>query len=185
MEKYPTLWANFFREELDIPLQDTFSVSREVDAKVRDKEYKENTGGRIDLLLSDDDLFVIIENKVKSDINKVERDLGVNHTQLDRYENYVEYLIKNDNVPQTLYRAFLLAPNYNMPQLDNDKAFKPLNYRQICDYLENKIATLNDDDFTAFYHAMRRHCFDCESLCQYDDMKNIFYSRIEEYKRKK
>lgn len=185
MEKYPTLWANFFREELGIPLQDTFSVSREVDAKVKDKKYKENTGGRIDLLLSDDDLFVIIENKVKSDINKVERDLGMNHTQLNRYENYVKYLIKSGDVPQTQYRAFLLAPNYNMPQLDNDKAFEPLTYRQICDYLEDKIVSLNDDDFTAFYHAMRRHRFDYESLCQYDDMKNIFYSRIEEYKRKK
>jgi hypothetical protein len=89
------------------------------------------------------------------------------------------------DVPQTQYRAFVLAPNYNIPQLGKNKAFNKLTYRQIRDYLEDKIVTLNDDDFTAFYHAMRRHSFDCESLCLYDDMKNIYYSRIEEYKRKK
>ena len=185
MEKYPTLWANFFREELGIPLQDTFSVSREVDAKVKDKKYAENTGGRIDLLISDDDIFVIIENKIKSDINKVERDLGVSQTQLDRYENYVKYLTEDQKVSQTYYYAFLLSPEYNQPRLDENKEFKPLTYKEVCDYLEDKIAILHDDDFLAFYHAMRRHSFKYESLCQYEDMKNIFYNRIEEYKRKK
>ena len=181
MEKYPTLWANFFREKLSIPLDDSFSVSREVDAKVQDATYTENTGGRIDLLLNDDKTFVIIENKVKSDINKVERDLGVNQTQLDRYENYVKYLTENKKAAQTQYYAFVLSPEYNKPQLDDKKAFKQLTYRKICDYLDDKIAILHDDDFLAFYHAMRRHSFKYESLCQYEDMKNTFYYRIEEY----
>ena len=183
MEKYPTLWANFFRsrKEFSVPLEDSFSVSREVDAKIQDATYTENTGGRIDLLLSDDNIFVIIENKVKSDINKVERDLGVNQTQLDRYENYVKYLTQNIKVPQNQYFAFVLSPNYNKPRLDENKTFKTLTYKEICDYLEDKIAILHDDDFLAFYHAMRRHSFKYESLCQYEDMKNTFYTQIEAY----
>ena len=86
-------------------------------------------------------------------------------------------------MPQTQYFAFVLSPNYNKPRLDENKAFKTLTYKEICDYLEDKIAILHDDAFLAFYHAMRRHSFEHESLCQYEDMKNTFYTRIEEYKR--
>ena len=185
MEKYPKLWSDFFKKHLQISIDDNFSVSREVDAKVKDAIYAENTGGRIDLLLKDNESFIIIENKVKSNINKIERDLGENQTQLDRYENYMKYLIKDEDVKQKQYYAFVLAPNYNQPNLDENKDFKLLTYLQICEYLKDKIQELNDDDFMAFYHAMRRHSFECESLCQYDDMKNIFYTKIEEYWQKK
>ena len=89
MEKYPKLWAGFFRE-LQIPIDDNFAVSREVDAKINSEKCKESTGGRIDLLLSDDNSFIVIENKIKSDINKIERDLGVNQDQLDRYKNFIQ-----------------------------------------------------------------------------------------------
>lgn len=184
MEKYPKLWSDFFKEQLQITIDNNFSVSREVDAKVKDTVYTENTGGRIDLLLKDNKSFIIIENKVKSNINKIERDLGENQTQLDRYENYVKYLIEDKNVEQKQYYAFVLAPNYNKPNLDENKGFKLLTYLQICEYLKDKIQELNDDDFIAFYHAMHRHSFECESLCQYDDMKNIFYTKIEEYFQK-
>lgn len=106
MEKYPILWANFFKEEWKIPFNDKFKVSREVDAKINSENYKENTGGRIDLLLSDDNSFIVIENKVKSDINKIERYLGVNQNQLDRYKNFIKYLISNDKVKQKQYYLF-------------------------------------------------------------------------------
>lgn len=179
MEKYPKLWVGFFKE-LDILINDNFKVSREVDAKVNNENCKENTGGRIDLLLSDDNSFIVIENKVKSDINKIERDLGVNQNQLDRYQNFIKYLITNNKVKQKQYYLFVLAPDYSKLDIDEEKGFKPLKYSQICYYLKDKIGILGDSDFMAFYYAMRRHSFEYESLCLYDDMKNIFYSRIEE-----
>ena len=178
MGKYPKLWAGFFRE-LDISINNTFTVSREVDAKINSEEYKENTGGRIDLLLSDDNTFIVIENKVKSDINKIERDLGVDQDQLDRYKNFIKYLIDNNKVKNKYY-LFVLSPDYSKLKIDNEKEFKLLKYSQICNYLKDKIGNLGDNDFMAFYYAMRRHSFEHESLCLYDDMKNIFYSRIEE-----
>ena len=180
MEKYPKLWAGFF-SELQIPIDDNFAVSREVDAKINSEKCKENTGGRIDLLLSDDNSFIVIENKVKSDINKIERDLVVNQDQLDRYKNFIQYLISNNKVKQKQYHLFVLAPDYSKLKIDNGKEFKHLKYGQICNYLEDKIDILDDSDFKAFYYAMRRHSFEHESLCLYDDMKNIFYSQIEEY----
>ena len=183
MEKYPELWAGFFRV-LGISLNDNFAVSREVDAKINSEKYNENTGGRIDLLLSDDNSLIVIENKVKSDINKIERDFGVNQDQLDRYENFIKYLISNNKVKQKQYKLFVLAPDYSKLNIGNDKEFKLLKYSQICNYLKDKIGVLSDDDFKAFYYAMRRNSFEYESLCLYDDMKNLFYSRIEDYHHK-
>ena len=183
MEKYPELWAGFFRV-LGISLNDNFAVSREVDAKINSEKYNENTGGRIDLLLSDDNSLIVIENKVKSDINKIERDFGVNQDQLDRYENFIKYLISNNKVKQKQYKLFVLAPDYSKLNIGNDKEFKLLKYSQICNYLKDKIGVLSDDDFKAFYYAMRRNSFEHESLCLYDDMKNLFYSRIEDYHHK-
>lgn len=180
MEKYPELWAGFFRE-LEIPINDNFTVSREVDAKINSEKCKENTGGRIDLLLSDDNSFIVIENKIKSDINKIKRDLGVNQNQLDRYKNFIKYLIYNNKVNRKQYYLFVLTPDYSKLSIDNKKEFKHLKYSQICNYLKEKIDILGDSDFTAFYYAMRRHSFEYESFCLYDDMKNIFYSRIEKY----
>lgn len=181
MKKYPKLWVGFFKDKLQIQISGNFTVSREVDTKVNDEKYKNDTGGRIDLLLSDENTFVVIENKIKSDINKIERDLGSNQSQLDRYENYIKYLIDNNKNQQTKYHAFVLSPDYNKPKLDYKKGFRTLTYSLICDYLKDKIDILGDADFKAFYYAMRRHSFEYESLCLYDDMKNIFYNRIEEY----
>ena len=75
----------------------------------------------------------------------------------------------------------MLSPDYNKPKLDYKKGFRTLTYSLICDYLKDKIDILGDADFKAFYYAMRRHSFEYESLCLYDDMKNKFYNRIEEY----
>ena len=180
MEKYPELWAGFFRG-LEIPINDNFTVLREVDAKVNNEKWTEITGGRIDLLLSDDNSFIVIENKVKSDINKINRDLGFNQDQLDRYKNFIKYLIKNNKIKQKQYYLYVLSPDYSKLCIDNQKEFKPLKYSQICNYLKDKIEVLSDRDFMDFYYAMRRHSFEYDSLCMYDDMKNIFYSRIEEY----
>ena len=180
MEKYPKLWTDFFRE-LGILINVNFTVSREVDAKINSEKCKENTGGRIDLLVSDDNSIIVIENKVKSDINKIKRDLGVNQDQLDRYKNFIKYLISNNKVKQKQYYLYVLSPDYSKLSIDSEKEFKSLKYSQICNYLKDKINNLGDSEFMAFYYAMRRHSFEHESLCLYDDMKNIFYSRIEEY----
>ena len=178
MEKYPDLWVGFFKE-LGITLSDNFTVAREADAKVKSDKCKENTGGRIDLLLSDEKTFIVIENKIKSNINKVEADIEVEQDQLDRYKNYIKYIIDNKNVEQAAYQLFVLAPDYSKLNIKSGTDYKIIRYSCICNYLADKIVAIADDDFTAFYFAMRRHSFNPESLCLYDDMKNIFYRRIE------
>ena len=66
-------------------------------------------------------------------------------------------------------------------EIDSKKGFKHITYSKICNFLKDRIDDLGDSDFKAFYYAMRRQSFKHESLCLYDDMKNIFYRRIEEY----
>ena len=121
----------------------------------------------------------MIENKIKSNINKVEADIEVEQDQLDRYKNYIKYIIDNKNVEQAAYQLFVLAPDYSKLKIKSGADYKIIRYSCICNYLADKIVAIADDDFTAFYFAMRRHSFNPESLCLYDDMKNIFYRRLE------
>ena len=72
-------------------------------------------------------------------------------------------------------------PDYAKSHLQLEGNFQLLTYGEICEFLQNRQEVLNDCDFLSFYHAMRRHRFENESLCQYDDMKNVFYKRIESY----
>ena len=121
----------------------------------------------------------MIENKIKSNINKVKADIEVEQDQLDRYKNYIKYIIDNKNVEQAAYHLFVLVPDYSKLNIKSGTEYKIIRYSCICNYMANKIDTISDADLTAFYFAMRRHSFNPESLCLYDGMKNIFYRRIE------
>ena len=62
-----------------------FSVVREQDTKIKD-----SNSGRIDLFVSNEEHYIVLENKIKSDINKVDSDSD-DCTQLNRYVKYVEH----------------------------------------------------------------------------------------------
>jgi hypothetical protein len=89
------------------------SIEREKDAKISTKQKdnestsgennqdntssKKNGGGRIDLLIRTENAYIVIENKIKSDINSKESDQE-NQTQLDRYRDYVAFRIMGDYI---------------------------------------------------------------------------------------
>ena len=107
--QYPEIWQKLLQTILDIgDLGEIESVTREEDAKVSVKKSKDDvesapqkdaevdndnwagkTGGRIDLLLRTKKYYIIIENKIDSDI--IVDTEGKN--QLSRYYNYVKHLI--------------------------------------------------------------------------------------------
>ena len=89
IEKYPEVWINFFKENYNIELSKIDSVTREEDAKVDKPDWKELTGGRIDLLIRSNNYYIILENKIDSNVIKDEK---TGKTQLERYYNYVKYL---------------------------------------------------------------------------------------------
>lgn len=89
IEKYPDIWINYFKEKYNIELSKIDSVTREEDAKVDKTDWKELTGGRIDLLIRSENYYIILENKIDSNVIKDEK---TGKTQLERYYNYVKYL---------------------------------------------------------------------------------------------
>lgn len=186
MEKYPDLWRNFFEKHWGINLKANFKVEREVSALIENKEhsqYKES-GGRIDLTLSDNNTLIIIENKIKSDVNSkpsdAQNDTEIN--QLNRYYNYAKW-IKDSKQKRKVY-LFVLAPNYNMPEIKGqlNKSYKKMTYKMIYDYLaENLLIFENDSNFIAFLEAMHRHTHDNVNDYLYFEMQEKFYRRIKEY----
>lgn len=89
IEKYPNIWINYFKKKYNIELSKIDSVTREEDAKVDKPDWKDKTGGRIDLLIRSENYYIILENKIDSNVIKDEK---TGKTQLERYYNYVKYL---------------------------------------------------------------------------------------------
>lgn len=236
--KYPKLWRNLLQEHLNIKdLGEIESVTREENAKV---DKIEKTGGRIDLLIRTKNYYIIIENKIGSDI--IIKD---NVSQLERYYNYVQYLkyeeldrlekeykkveneltesennyekYKNTPIkgPQYLNKikrhkyeqekisanlkevenrktiGLVLAPNYNMPseeerQVNKVFTYQELPYKKVYEWLSKNASKELDEDanFKAFHNAMKKHTYEYENEALYDDMKNKFFSRINEFKNK-
>ena len=98
MDKYRAQWCEFFKTDLKIDLDENFEIFREIDATIPknnndetdNSDGRNKKGGRIDLLLKDNENIIIIENKIKSDINGVKSD--GDGQQLKRYQDYAHWL---------------------------------------------------------------------------------------------
>lgn len=99
MDKYRREWCTKFFKDKGITLNENFEIFREVDAtisknnndKTKNSGESNKKGGRIDILLKDNKNIIIIENKIKSDINGVQGDVG-DGKQLKRYQDYAHWL---------------------------------------------------------------------------------------------
>ena len=188
--EYKKLWNDFF-SLFRITLGDKFSVTREELAKIEDNEYnkKNPTGGRIDLMIRTSKAMIIIENKVKSDINSIEDD--GDGAQLLRYYNYAEYIATNEKSKgEEKSRHYLvLSPKYNIPEIKNDdmkKAYKFRTYKDLYDFLEkNKSVFEHDANFVAFFEAIKRHTYENVNDYLYYDMQEKFFRRISEFNKTK
>lgn len=157
-------------------------IKREEDATIKTKrnnEEEQNSdqkkGGRIDLFIKTEYAYIVIENKIKSDINR-KRDDKIDEDQLDRYRKYVESL--EEKVP-CFY--FVLAPDYNMPDNIENKGYSKLTYSFLIESLkEYHDKHKKEKLWSAFYDAMKRHSYDSENQSLYEDMKSTFFARIKE-----
>ena len=245
-------WEDIFKKMcLDEHIGAILSIDREKDATISTKENsdedtqcvtnKDNTssaqsgGGRIDLLIRTENAYIVIENKIKSDINSKGSDQEAQN-QLDRYKDYVcfriigDYIngledipkkteIKNiyDKINANTFRYnrgiieekigkhvydkdfpikayfFVLAPDYNMPDTRElaIKGYKPLYYstltfknmkngQAVMDKMSSyHAAHQNENLWSSFFDAMKRHSYDYENESLYEDMKNTFFTRIQ------
>ena len=191
MLQYRALWGEFFRR-YNLELGDNFTVAREESSKIEDGKYNHKkfpSGGRIDLLVRTGNELVIIENKIKSDINSIEEDCE--GKQLRRYYNYAVWLSKNkecDNYRKTPH-FFILTPKYNIPVIEDaemKELYTIITYADVYDYLTGKYNEFrNDSNFVAFYEAMYRHTHDNVNDYLYHEMQEKFFRRIKEFLDKK
>ena len=184
--QYYELWVEFFEkfkidEEFKINLDKDFRVEREASAKIEEDHNEEDhntkpSGGRIDLLIRDGKNIIVIENKIKSDINSVAKD-KFDCNQLDRYVNYIEWL-KSENEKG---HFILLTPNYNVPTLKEEmqNIYKIVTYGEVYDFLsQHKFKFENDLNFVAFFNAIKRHTFKTENEYYFQEMMEKFYRRL-------
>lgn len=189
MMQYPHLWRNFFlRHGVDIGT--AFSIAREEASKIEDSNYnhkKYPSGGRIDLMLRTDEAIVVIENKIKSDINSIAEDCE--GKQLRRYYNYAVWL--SENKKSSDYKKskhfFVLTPKYNQPSIDDEEMkhlYSVITYADVYDYLTEYFRDIQgDSNFVAFYDAMYRHTLDNVNDYLYYEMQEKFFRRIKELRK--
>lgn len=190
------LWKRFFRDCLGVDLKDDFEVERERDiSHIGIEEGKKTLTGRIDLFITDSDNIVVIENKIKSDINTNRLD-KLDESQLNRYKRYVEEMENEEKntckkegrfYKERKHHFFILAPNYNQPHIsaEMDVVYKRITYKDIYDYLnleENETFLENDRNFKAFRDVIHRHTLTNPNGYLYYEMMDRYFSRIEELK---
>ena len=185
--EYKQLWLNFFSSK-GIRLEENYEVEREVSAKIEDPNIDSliyPNGGRIDLFIQDSKNIVVIENKIKSDINTINSDSdGIN--QLNRYVNYIEWLINSSKEKELKAHFLILAPNYNVPKLEGamqDK-YRLITYKDLYDYFNNdetiRNQVDNDPNFKALKDIMYRHSETNPNGYLYKEMLEKFTNRIKE-----
>lgn len=167
------VFKDFVKEVLCI---DDFEVKNSNIFTEKGKNSKKNQS-RIDLLIENDDLVIIIENKIKSDINSKESKSSVKiESQLSKY---VE-IAKEDYCDKKQY-FYLFAPDYNNINLDiyedGDK-YTIINYSQIHDfYYKNAGRMLNVPYFKEFLDALYIHTMTTDNS-NFEEMKRKFLNNI-------
>ena len=115
-------------------------------------DYKvEREEGHIDLLITDKNNVIVIENKIKSGINGIKYDIhgDITGSQLNEYYQYVKkYKKKNE-------WFFIFAPDYN--QINTDKIkyipniYKVIPYSKIYEFFDN----LSYEDSCKYSHKIQ------------------------------
>jgi hypothetical protein len=137
------------------------------------------------LLIRDSENLVIIENKIKSDINSVEGD--DHNQQLGRYLEYATWLTNQKDSKDYKKRivAYILTPEYNFPNipLEMKDKYDIITYKEVYEYLQKNHAVFKDDiNFVFFFEAMQRHTFENVNDYLYHEMNEKFLRRIKEYR---
>lgn len=188
-KEYRQLWCDFFaqRDGQKVKLESSFTVAREESSKIDGKttNTRGKNGGRIDLLIRDSENLVIIENKIKSDINSVEGDDP--NLQLGRYLEYATWLTNREESKDYKKRivAYILTPEYNFPNipLEMKDKYDIITYKEVYEYLQENYAVFKDDiNFVFFFEAMQRHTFENVNDYLYHEMNEKFLRRIKEYR---
>ena len=179
-------FKNFVKKYLELDLHDNFQIERE--------------RNHVDLLVSDGSNLIIIENKIKSDINGTQLEdycYLTNGMKKDKNNNYIKddnLKLKYEKYKDENKRFCLFAPNYNhikesltiSCKIDEDEKntynYKLIEYSDIRDYFQNNYEENDgkiDDYYNEFLNAIERHSHDVDNI-QERQMFERFAERIAE-----
>ncbi len=154
---FSNLFAHYFKMSQRLCGSFVRDVLKIVDAKNDFEVAREFK--HIDLLLTDEEYVIVIENKIKSKINGIRHDINgkIVHSQLQEYMNVAEEMANGRAV-----RYFILSPDYNQIKLDvfpNGQEYKPVFYSQILDFLEHFYTpqSVPDAYYADFLRALKKH----------------------------
>ena len=169
-KKYPLLLKGFLNK---VGYEFTPSETIEI---VREKE------NNIDLLIKDKNDIILIENKIKSNVNGIIFSKNAQGTEYSQLEKYYTYVTKQ--YPNKRIKCFILTPDYNDINLSPYKAsenYSKIYYSQLYDYL-NSIKT-EDKYLKEFIYAIKKHTKKYDNNLYYE-MKRRFFEFINELREK-
>ncbi len=133
-------------------------------------------------------------NNKKEELEK--RYKQIQPSDLLNFEEKVKYVyeILSEPLPEINAYFFVLAPDYNMPDklVLKEHGYKALYYSalvgkdngvndpEVVKLMKDYNKHQNDDLWSAFYEAMKRHSYSTENQSLYEDMKDTFFARIKE-----
>lgn len=157
------------------------------EAKINDldikAEYVIDNVGRLDLYAYNEDVNIIIENKIDSGINFVKKE-NLQKDQLTRYYNYFEKINKEKNF------YIIFAPNEKLSYLEAEinnldtsetvkKAYKIIGYDTIYKFFNNKVENCDMSSFEYFHclddiiELFRRLSLSRQKMCEENLLNNI------------
>ncbi|HEM3665914.1 TPA: PD-(D/E)XK nuclease family protein [Streptococcus suis] len=161
-------FSRFAQEVLSVDIQTDFTIERE----------KKN----IDLLISDKNNAVVIENKIKSSINGINERHDIYSDQVQsQLKKYYQFVTTDDEYRQKTVSCFIFSPNYNRIDLSKfscGEKYTVVYYREIYNFfVENR--NLFDDVpyFEDFINAMHKHTKDYDNELE-EEMQRRFQNTI-------
>ena len=160
------VFCRFAKEVLGINLDNSFKIERE----------KHN----IDLLITDKNHVIVIENKIKSGINGVKDKNKIGENQLITY-----YKTINENYKGKIKHFFILTPNYvsfvDLEQYDKSGEYKHIKYRDILNFYQKEADNFKGNGFyfEEFISALKKQSKDNDNSLE-EEMYRRFRKAIEE-----
>jgi hypothetical protein len=173
------LLTDFCKEVLKAP-----GVSKEAEVE----REKAANGSRMDIYIHDENYAIVIENKIKSEVNSVEERHNFTGKQVQsQLADYYRFIEKEAKGKQRRY--FILMPNYHridIKKYKHSEKYTKLNYSDVLRFFETHEYKNREEAgyYRDFIKALKRHAENYYDD-QYAEMKRRFVRRITEVKSQK
>ena len=137
-KRTPKLMDAFAEEVLGIAGESNFTIKEEVTTK--------DGKGRIDLLMSNENFVIVIENKINSGLNGIDK-----HNRLSQLTTYIEF-VEKELLNGRSGKYFIFEPNYNDIDIERfdqkrGKEFKKIQYSKLYKFFAEHKNDLSSSSF--------------------------------------